>query len=225
MEEIKHKTKHDEWAKRYIEAINAGKAHHMRLEDGLILRNDLIYVPSDELRVKVMQQYHDSAVGGHAGIQKTIELITRTFWWPSLNQFVIKYIQSCETCAMSKSSRHKPYGPLMPIPIPNHPWKSISLDFITDLPSSAGYDCIMVVVDRFTKMAYFEPCSKSITAKECAKLLLRGVFRLHGIPDEVIIAACGFFKVERGRKRQKEIRGRRGTCSSFIAIHLRRYLS
>jgi hypothetical protein len=42
------------------------------------------------------------------------------------------------------------------------------MDFITDLPPSAGegtvFDSIIVVVDRYTKMARYVPCTKSLTA-------------------------------------------------------------
>ena len=52
---------------------------------------------------------------------------------------------------------HKPYGKLEPLPVPERPWQEVFLDFITQLPSShieqAEYDAILVVVDRYTKMA------------------------------------------------------------------------
>ena len=43
--------------------------------------------------------------------------------------------------------------------------------FITNLPVSKGFDAILTVVDRFTKMAHFLPCTKSITSQETADLL------------------------------------------------------
>ena len=52
------------------------------------------------------------------------------------------------------------------MPIPEGPWKSISLDFIMDLPPSKGFDSILTVVDRFTEMAHFIPCMKVITIQE-----------------------------------------------------------
>jgi hypothetical protein len=47
------------------------------------------------------------------------------------------------------------------------------LDFITDLPVSKGFDAILTVVDRFTKMAHFLPCTKSITSQETTDLVMR----------------------------------------------------
>jgi len=53
-----------------------------REENGLMLKDGKIYVPKDEeLRVEVIQLYHDTPVGGHRGQWKTVELVTRNFWW------------------------------------------------------------------------------------------------------------------------------------------------
>ena len=60
------------------------------------------------------------------------------------------------------------------------------MDFITDLPVSDGFDTILVVVDRLTKMAHFIPCHKTVTSAQTAELLMQNVFRLHGIPDETV---------------------------------------
>jgi hypothetical protein len=74
----------------------------------------------------------------------------------------------------------------MPIPISNMPWDFISFDFIVKLPLSSGYDSISVIVDRYTKIAHFIPCTETITAKRTAKLLMTYVFKLHGFPSEII---------------------------------------
>ena len=70
------------------------------------------------------------------------------------------------------------------------PWASISMDFIVDLPASEGHDSVLVVVDRFSKLAHFLPCSKDIDAAGTAKLFLDQVFKLHGSqkPSSLIVA-------------------------------------
>lgn len=60
------------------------------------------------------------------------------------------------------------------------------MDFITDLPLVNGKDSILVVVDRFTKMAHFTPYSKSITTEEAAQLVLDWIIHLHGLPNEIM---------------------------------------
>jgi hypothetical protein len=60
------------------------------------------------------------------------------------------------------------------------------MDFITDLPIVKAKNSILVVVDGLTKMAHFTPCSKSITAGETSQLILDGIVRLHGLPEEIV---------------------------------------
>jgi len=72
------------------------------------------------------------------------------------------------------------------LPAPSGPWKSVSCDFIVDLPSSNGYDSVLVFVDRFMKMCHLIACLKTTDAPEFARLLLDNVIRLHGIPEAIV---------------------------------------
>jgi hypothetical protein len=61
------------------------------------------------------------------------------------------------------------------------------MDFMTSLPPTAdGYEAIFVVVDRLSKMAHFIPTRSTATAKDIALLFFTNIFRLHGIPEEII---------------------------------------
>lgn len=157
-----------------------------REEDGLILRGKKIYIPDTPIRLEILKERHDSPAAGHFGTHKTLELVSRDFWWPGWRKFVKEYVKSCDVCNRAKTSRHQPHGLLHPLPVPNGPWKSISMDFITDLPTSNSHDTILVMVDRFTKMAHFAACNKSISAEETAELVLQHVVRLHGLPDDIV---------------------------------------
>ncbi|WP_369008136.1 transposase family protein, partial [Bacillus sp. SRB_331] len=86
----------------------------------------------------------------------------------------------------SKVPRRKPSGLLLPLPIPSHPWSSISMDFIVKLPKSAGFDSILVVVDRYTKMAHFIPCNETVTSCDLANLVFANIFKLHGLPTDIV---------------------------------------
>lgn len=151
----------------------------------ILLYKDLIYVPK-EMRRTIIEMYHDNPLSGHFSIIKTKELITRNFVWINMTEDISKYINSCVTCQKSKADRHKPYGLLMPLPTPKKPWSSLSLDFITDLPVSKNKFVIMVVVDRFTKMAHFVPFRMLPNAQIASDVFFREIFRLHGLPEEII---------------------------------------
>ena len=66
------------------------------------------------------------------------------------------------------------------------PWQSIALDFITDLPVSKGFNVILTVVDRYTKMAHFLSCTKEISSEETTEIVMREICRHHGLPDSII---------------------------------------
>jgi hypothetical protein len=122
--------------------------HGWTYADGTLCWYNRIYVPnSGSLRERVLRENHDVITVGHPGRSKTIELIQRDFWWPSLAKDVQKYVDGCPTCQKTKPLRQKPRGLLTPNEIPHGYWEIISCDFIVDLPRSKGFDSIMVCVD------------------------------------------------------------------------------
>jgi len=74
----------------------------------------------------------------------------------------------------------------MPNLIPEKAWTHISADFITKLPLVQDYDLILVVVDRFTKMAHFMPITEKTSIERLARLFRDNIWKLHGLPDSII---------------------------------------
>ena len=104
--------------------------------DGLLWLDDHIYIPDlGTLRLRVLQYAHDHPLLGHFSQSKTLDQVCRHYTWPGLKGFVQHYCKSCTTCSRAKPKRHKPYGWLKQLPVPERPWNSISIDFIEQLPS------------------------------------------------------------------------------------------
>ena len=74
----------------------------------------------------------------------------------------------------------------MPNSILEKPWMHISVDFITKLPLAQGYDLILVVVNRLTKMVHFVPTTENTLAEGLAQLFRENVWKLHGLSKSII---------------------------------------
>ena len=76
---------------------------------------------------------------------------------------------------------------------------------ITNLPISNGYDSILTVVDRLTKMAHFIPCRKNMNAEELAQLMLNHVWKLHGTPKTIVSDRGSIFISQITRELDKQL--------------------
>lgn len=155
------------------------------VKQGLLFYKGKIYIPLEHRR-SVMKAHHTATDVGHPGQAKTIELITRNYWWPSLTSDVKQFIRECLRCQQTKTFPAKPLGLLTPNPIPIAPWENLSVDLIVGLPDSQGFDSILVIVDRFTKMIHALPTMSTITSEGVAKLYRDNVWKLHGLPKSII---------------------------------------
>ena len=163
-----------------------------REENGLMLRDRKVYVPKNEkLRVKVIQLHHDILVGGHRRQWKMTELVTRNFWWPGVTKEVKKYVEGYDTYQRNKNQTEASTGKLMSNVIPKKPQTYILVDFIMKFPLAQGYDSILVVCNRMTKMVYFVPTTERTSAEEVAKLFQNNIWKLHGFPESIIMDRGG----------------------------------
>jgi transposase InsO family protein len=155
--------------------------------DGLLMFRGKIYVPKDrELRCCIIKQHHNTRIARHAGHFKTLELISRNYWWPQMSRYISTYVKTCDLCNRTKVQHRRPIGELHPSETPEAPWDVISVDFIVELPKSHGYDAIMNVVDSVTKHTHFIPTHTTINAKGAALLFLKEVWKHHGMPRVVV---------------------------------------
>jgi len=126
-----------------------------------------------------------------------------------------RYVKNCHTCQRTKVVRHAPYGLMKPNEAPNRLWKSISIDFITDLPNSEGDDTILIVIDRLTKMAHRLPCTKEINAQQFSELFVREIFRQHGLPKDIITDRGSVFTSDLLKETTKQLGIERRLSTAF----------
>ncbi|CUA73094.1 Transposon Ty3-G Gag-Pol polyprotein [Rhizoctonia solani] len=174
----------DPRSKDIMERIRKGnKVADWELNEGLLWFKGKIFVPkNDKIQNLVLESRHDAHAAGHPGQFRTLELVSRTYWWPSMKKFVNSYVAHCETCIRSKPVNQLPVGLLKPLQIPERPWEHIAYDLIVGLPLSEGFDAILSVIDRFSKMAHFIPTHSTATSQDIANLFITYVWKLHGLP-------------------------------------------
>jgi len=154
---------------------------------GFILVNDRVYVPNHEqARLAVMRIRHDSLLAGHPGIQGTIKLVQRDYYWPGLTTDVANYVASCDTCLRTKPLNRKPYSQLHSMPVPELPFEHITMDFIEQLPPSNEFDAILVIVCRLTKFAIFIPTTTKLDTMGLVKLFLIHFVAYFGLPKTIV---------------------------------------
>jgi transposase InsO family protein len=145
-----------------------------------------VVVPDDQqLKRDLLHEFHDSSSAGHPGIDRTLELLARYYWWPGMMLDVHEHVRTCTSCQRSKALQRR-IPPLVPLSVPVARWDSISLDFIIKLPRSGRYDSILVIVDRLTKFAILVPTSEHITAAKAAALFVNRAASRFGLPSEIV---------------------------------------
>ena len=103
-----------------------------------------------------------------------------------MSHYIGKYVKACDLCLQTKTQCCPPIRELVPLPILEFCWDTISVNFISELPESHGYNTVMNVVDSVSKMSHFIPMHTMITALGVAHLFLTHVWKLHGLPRQVV---------------------------------------
>ncbi|XP_061337226.1 uncharacterized protein LOC133284249 [Gastrolobium bilobum] len=155
--------------------------------DGILYhKNRYLLGTASALKDFLLHEAHSTLVGGHAGISRTLLRLSASFFWKGMRKDVQDLARSCSTCQMIKHTTSPPLGLLHPLPIPDGVFEDLSMDFITGLPLSKGFNVILVVVDRLTKFAHFGALANPYTAVKVASLFCDMVVKLHGFPKTII---------------------------------------
>jgi len=158
-----------------------------QIEGELVLKEGKVYVLKNEkLKAKIIWLYHDMPVAGHEGQWKTVELVTRNYWWPGVTRDVGRYVEGCDLCQRMKNRTEELVGKLKLSEVPEKLWTHLTVDFITKLLVVAGKDVILVVCNRLSKITYFVATTEGTSAEELARLFRDNIWKLHRLPESVI---------------------------------------
>jgi hypothetical protein len=96
-------------------------------------------------------------------------LATHENYYPAVRYY-------CTTCQQVKSEQIPYPGLLQPLPVPDQAWKIVTMDFIEGLPTSAGFNCILVIVDKFSKYSHFLKLKHPFSALQIAQQYMENIY-------------------------------------------------
>ena len=192
---IKSSSTLDPFVLKALAALNEGSSLFTRaslsdwaFDNGhLYFRNHMFVPPL--ARSALLHSIHSSPFLGHMGVFHTKVILEQDFWWLGLSTFVKHFIAGCPVRQQNKANTHPVVPPLLPIKSDvSLPFRQLSVDLITNLPPSVGFDSIMVMVDHgLTKGVILAPCLKTIDTAGVAQLFFDFVFKQFGLHDTIIL--------------------------------------
>jgi len=89
------------------------QGNEWQIEGDLVLKEGKVYVLKDEeLRAEIIQWHHNMLAAGHGERWKTVELVTRNYWWPGVMRDVRRYVEECNLCQRMKNRMEELVGKL-----------------------------------------------------------------------------------------------------------------
>ena len=83
-----------------------------------------------------MAEHYNEPTTSHLGHNKTLELLSWNYHFPSMRKYVETYVVMCDICTRAKALHYKLFGLLQLLLILDRAWESVLTDFIVKLPPS-----------------------------------------------------------------------------------------
>ena len=138
---------------------------------------------SSEIRRLVIAELHEIPFVAHPGINRTISRVRNSFYRKCKASNIRDFVEACPVFQLEKTDHTLAKGQLQSSKVLEAKWQEVSLDFITVLPrTQSGDTCILIVIDKGTRMVHLISCRETVDAAKTAELFWTHVGKLHGIP-------------------------------------------
>ena len=139
-----------------------------------------------KLRTKVLKLAHKTLLGGHLGIQQTLDRVMSSFYWPCLQSEVNLFCRSCDLCQKTTPKGRVPHVPLNKIPLIDTPFQRVAIDLVGPFSpiTERRNRYILTMVDYATR--YPEAIALPSIDTECVTEGLIEIFSRVGVPCEIL---------------------------------------
>ena len=108
-------------------------------------------MPTSQVRTELIRETYNQVFTAHPGKNKTYKLLCPRYYWKNIQYDITQYIRNYQSYRQANIPRDKTPGLLQSLPVPEHPWQYIIMDFKSISTSKTGYDSIFVIIDRLNK--------------------------------------------------------------------------
>ena len=115
---------------------------------------DLIIAPGERIS-DIIAESHGSLLGGHDGLDKTVQRILTSYWFPGIWGETQSFIDNCSVCQRIKKKSKVSNTLLKPLKQADQIFERVHLDLFGPLKTHTGKSYVMTIVDSFSKYARF----------------------------------------------------------------------
>jgi len=152
----------------------------------IIVREEL----SEEQQARVIQEFHENPLGGHQGIARTYQRISKQYQWKGMRKMIKDYVLTCAICQRNKTANRSIKEPMVITTTSTKPFEKIFMDIVGPLPKShKGNVFILTLQDDLSKFAWAVPMINH-EANTVAYHFVTQFVCLHGLP-QTLVTDCG----------------------------------
>ena len=168
-----------------------------------LLNGALVYHPSrgrgrryllpESLRPMVLEYFHSSHLSAHLGMTKTLNRISKVFFWPDMRREVYAFVRRCEDCQRAKPAPDTKVG-LHSSEVVARPLERVFIDFVGPIVRSRkGNVAVLVMLDGFSKFVCMYPVRR-ISSEVVKTCLVEKFFPSFGVPQSIVSDNAAVFK-------------------------------
>jgi len=131
--------------------------NNCRVLDEVLWKDDRLWI-FQSMIIRLIREAHDLSISDHSDMNRTLNLLRRSYCWSKMRTTIKRYIQNCYVCRRSKALRDRINELLKSLLIFEQRWQNISLNFIIDLSESDENNAILTVIDRLSKKRHYISC-------------------------------------------------------------------